>query len=63
MTRCRSLRPCSPTEPRTMDLFATLLELLGVVLIVLAAWLVTPPLGIAVTGAALVTVGYLLERD
>ena len=46
-----------------MDLLATLLELLGVVLIVLAAWLVTPPLGIAVTGAALVTVGYLLERD
>lgn len=46
-----------------MDLFATLLELIGVALVVLAAWFVSPVLGMVALGGALIIIGYLLERD
>ena len=46
-----------------MDLFATLLELIGVALVVLAAWFVSPVLGLFALGGALIIIGYLLERD
>ena len=46
-----------------MDLFATLLELIGAALVVLAAWLVSPVLGLVTLGVTLFAIGYLLERD
>jgi hypothetical protein len=46
-----------------MPVLSTVLEVLGLALIVLAAALVAIPLGIAVGGAAFVLVGYLLGRD
>jgi len=43
--------------------FSTLLELVGVAVIVVAAWLVSPLVGMVALGGALLVIGYLLERD
>ncbi len=43
--------------------FATLLELVGVVCLVVAAWMIGPIVGMVALGSALVIVGWLLERD
>ena len=45
-----------------MDL-ATLLELVGVVCLVVAAWMVGPIVGMVALGGALMVIGWLLERD
>jgi hypothetical protein len=42
---------------------STALELVGFALLVVAAGLVTIPLGIAVAGASFIVLGYLLGRD
>jgi hypothetical protein len=46
-----------------MAWIATLLELAGIVAICVAAWFVSPVLGLAVSGVALFAVGWFLERD
>lgn len=46
-----------------MVVLSTVLELTGLALLTLAAALVAIPLGIAVGGAALVLIGYLLGRE
>ena len=43
--------------------FATALELIGLVLVTIAAFMVWPPLGIAVAGGVIFAVGWFLERD
>jgi hypothetical protein len=43
-------------------MLSTLLELVGLALVVVAAFLIAPTLGFAVAGAALVLVGWWLER-
>jgi hypothetical protein len=43
--------------------FATALELIGLVLVTIAAFMVWPPLGIAVGGVVTFAVGWFLERD
>ena len=43
-------------------MLSTLLELVGLALGVVAAFLIAPTLGFAVAGAALVLVGWWLER-
>jgi hypothetical protein len=43
--------------------FSTLLELVGVAVMVVAAWFVSPVVGMVALGLALVVIGYLLERD
>jgi hypothetical protein len=45
-----------------MTTFATVLELIGLAMICVAAWLLFVPLGLAVTGVALFAVGWFLER-
>ncbi len=44
-------------------MLSTALELTGFALLVAAATLVAVPLGLAVAGLSLVTVGYLMGRD
>ena len=43
--------------------FSTLLELVGVALLVVAAWFVSPLVGMVALGGAFIVIGYLLERD
>lgn len=43
--------------------FATLLELVGLALVVIAAWMISPVTGMVALGVAFVLVGYLMERD
>ena len=45
-----------------MDLVTTVLEVLGLVLLVVAALMVAVPLGVATAGVVCVGVGYLLAR-
>ena len=44
-------------------MIAALFQIAGLVCLALAAFLVAVPLGIAATGAALVLVGILIERE
>jgi hypothetical protein len=46
-----------------MDWIATVLEIVGLIAMCVAAWLLSPILGLAVTGVALVLVGWFLESD
>ena len=43
--------------------FATARELIGLVLVTIAAFMVWPPLGIAAGGVFMFAVGWFLERD
>lgn len=47
---------------RVSQLLTTLLELVGLALIVIGVWLVAPPLAFVVAGAGLIGISYLLTR-
>ena len=42
--------------------FATVLEIVGLVCVVVAAWIFSPVLGLFALGGSLMFVGWLLER-
>ena len=44
------------------DVLTTLLELAGFALLAVAAWLVAPPLGLAVAGVSCIAIGWLTGR-
>jgi hypothetical protein len=46
-----------------MDWIATVLELVGIIAVCVAAWLISPVLGLATTGVAMFVVGWFMERD
>lgn len=47
---------------RPVGLVTTLMQLAGVVLLVAAAFVIAPVLGVAAAGGALLSVGWLLDR-
>jgi len=46
-----------------MDWIATALEIVGLIAMCVAAWLISPVLGLAATGVALFVVGWFMESD